>query len=246
MRFRIVAILAAVAACGQDQTWPTPTEAGKSYRSPHFLIDYTPLDDRNITTIAGAVEAQYDRILGDLRSDAMPLVHVTFYLDHAALVSATAPITVPSWASGLATAQDQIHLMSPNSPEWAPYERMVSNLIHEFAHCVSMHINSRIPNNPRWFWESVAIYESGQRVDPRTLAYMRDGQPPSLASLNSLDNTRIYDVGYTIGEFIVSHWGGDMLKQLIVNNAAITTTLGIDEAAFEQQWYAFVRQRYGL
>src|SRR3982751_5671903 len=114
MQFRVVAILAAVAACGQDQTWPTPTEGGKSYRSPHFLIGYTALDDRNITTIAGALEAQYDRILGDLRSDAMPLVYVTFYLDHAALVSATAPITVPPWASGLATAQDQIHLISPN------------------------------------------------------------------------------------------------------------------------------------
>jgi hypothetical protein len=232
--------------CGSSASSPPP--AADVYNSPHFRFAYTPLDRNNISSIADSVEAQYARIVSDLQSDALPTVNVTFYSDHANLVAATAPVAgvVPDWASGLATAQDQIHLMSPNAPAWGPYDRMVSNLVHEFAHCVSMHINTRIPNNPRWFWESVAIYESGQFVDPRTLAYMRDGQAPSFASLNSFDNTRVYEVGYTIAEFIVSRWGREALNRLIASNANVDVTLGISQPAFEQQWLAFVRQRYGV
>jgi len=53
---------------------------------------------------------------------------------------------IPSWASGLATAEDQIHMMSPNQPGWGPYDRGVINLVHEFAHCVLIHLNRTIPN----------------------------------------------------------------------------------------------------
>ena len=62
----------------------------------------------------------------------------------------------------------------PDSPDVAePRPRgvrssgMVSHLVHEFAHCVSLQVNPRIANNPRWLWESVAIYESRQSVDLR-------------------------------------------------------------------------------
>ena len=173
-----LAASAGCASCGGTPAGTDTTAGAGSYRSSHFEFAYTPLDEQTIASIAAAVESQYARIIGDLRSDSLPLVHVTFYLDHAALVAATSPVagTVPSWAAGLAIAQDQIHLMSPNAPGWATYDRMMSNLVHEFAHCVSMHLNARIPNNPRWFWESVAIYESGQSADLRALGYMRDGQ----------------------------------------------------------------------
>ena len=122
----------------------------------------------------------------------------------------------------------------------------MSNIVHEFAHCVSMHLNARIPNNPRWFWESVAIYESGQTADLRTLGYMRDGQVPSFASLNSFDNRQVYELGYSIAEFIVTRWGRDALNKLVLNNANVSATLGVSQTEFEAQWLAFVRQRYNL
>ena len=123
---------------------------------------------------------------------------------------------------------------------------MVSNLVHEFAHCVSMHVNPRIPNNPHWLWESVAIYEAGQSVDPRTLAYMAAGTPPAFSTLNHSDNTLVYDVGYTIGEFIVSRGGRAALDQLVANNGDVGATFGTNQASFEQAWFEFVRGRYGL
>jgi len=245
------ALSAATLSCGGSAAAPSPLAAqavAAPFVSAHFTFFYTTLDTANIGAVAQAVEGEYARILNDLGAGPLPTVQVHFYPDHQALEAAVAPLvgTVPSWASGLATAVDQIHLMSPNHPAYAPLDRMLSNLVHEFAHCASIRVNARIPNNPRWLWESVAIYESGQTADLRTLGYMRDGQVPSFASLNSFDNRQVYELGYSIAEFIVTRWGRDALNKLVLNNANVSATLGVSQTEFEAQWLAFVRQRYNL
>ena len=249
------AVLAALAvSCGgSTPSTPSPSSSGAFtaaalFASAHFVSFYTTLDSKNIEVIARAAEAEYSRILHDLGVDTMPAVQVHLYADHQTLEAAVAAVAgpIPSWTSGLATAQDQIHLMSPNHPAYAPFDRMLSNIVHEFAHCVSMRVNPRIPNNPRWLWESVAIYESGQFVDPKTLSYMTASRPPAFAALNSLDNTLIYDVGYTIAAFIVSKGGQAALDELVRNNGDVAATFGIALDAFEREWYGFVRARYGI
>jgi hypothetical protein len=242
-------VLAVVAACGDAAVAPTRSEAPSgSLSSAHFVFHYSALDGASVSTIAAAVEAQYARILDDLRTPAMPIVTVTLYPDHAALEAAVRPLvgTIPAFASGLATSQSEIHIMSPNAPGGGPIERMQSNLVHEFAHCVSLHVNPRFGNNPRWLWESVAIYESRQAVDLRAVRYMAALDPPSFETLGAVDDTRIYDVGYSIGEFIVSRWGQGALAPLIVANGDTVATLGVPLDDFQRQWFAFVRERYGL
>lgn len=240
---------AAVARCGGAGASPSAASAGAgSYSSPHFVFSYTTLDAGNIASIASVVEGQYPRIVDDLGAGAMPPVNVTLYLDHAVMVAATQAIAgfIPATASGLVTADNQIHLMSPNAPAWGPFDRMVSNLVHEFAHCVSLRVNPRIGNNPRWLWESVAIYESRQPVDLRTLGYMVALAPPSLESLNSFDNSRVYEVGYSIAEFIVARWGQRALRDLVAANGDTAAVLGVTPADFHRDWFAFARQRYGF
>jgi len=251
LRIFVVALSLLAVSCGGGAP-AAPSAAGASavapFASAHFVFFYTTLDSKNIEVIARAAEADYSRVLHDLGVDALPAVQVHFYTDHQALEAAVAAVAgpIPSWASGLATAPDQIHLMSPNHPAYAPFDRMLSNIVHEFAHCVSMRANPRIPNNPRWLWESVAIYESGQFVDPKTLPYMTTSRPPAFAALNSLDNTLIYDVGYTIAAFIVSKGGQAGLDELVRNNGDVAATFGIALDAFEREWYGFVRARYGI
>ncbi|HET7697784.1 MAG TPA: hypothetical protein VFK57_18870 [Vicinamibacterales bacterium] len=246
-RLLAAAALAVVAACG-GTTAPTPPGAGGTYSSPHFTFNYTALDAGNIAATAAALEREYDRIVADLRAGSMPPVTVTFYGDHGAMEAATraAAGAVPAWAAGLITSATQIHLMSPNLPSWGPYERMLSHLVHEFAHCVSMKVNPRIANNPRWLWESVAIYEAGQAVDLSRLDYMRASNPPSFESLAGLEQTRMYDVGYSIAEFIVARWGAGALADLIVAGGDTAGVLGIGLADFEREWFAFARQRYNF
>jgi len=111
---------------------------------------------------------------------------------------------------------------------------------------VSMRVNGRIPNNPRWLWESVAIYESGQSVDLRGLAYMTALQPPSFAAMSTLDNTRVYEVGYSIAEFVVGRWGRRGLIDLVAANGDTVAGVGVAQSQFERDWFAFARQRYGF
>jgi len=246
---RLVAAAVALwmCSCGGPAAMPTSAAAG-TFTSAHFVFNYTALDAANIGEIAAAVEREHARIVADCGLDSVPAVTVTFYTDHAVLEAATRATAgvVPAWASGLITSATQIHLMSPNSPAWAPYSRMLTNLVHEFAHCVSMRLNPRIANNPRWLWETVAIYEAGQTVDLRSISYMTALQPPAFASLDSVENGRVYDIGYSIAEFVVARWGRRGLTDLVSANGDTAAALGIPLSAFERDWFAFARQRYGF
>jgi hypothetical protein len=247
--FALASLVAiAFAGCGGGGTAPSATAGpAGTYASAHFVFEYTTLDAGSIAGIAGTLEAQYDRILSDLGVDRMPTVTVTLYLDHAAMVAATQAVAgfIPAAASGLVTSDTRIHLMSPNAPAWGPFDLMVSNLVHEFAHCVSLHLNPRIANNPRWLWESVAVYESGQSVDLRTVPYMTALTPP-FATMSGFDNNRVYEVGYSIAEFVVARWGRRALVDLIAANGDTAAVLGLPLADFERDWFAFTRQRYGF
>jgi hypothetical protein len=120
------------------------------------------------------------------------------------------------------------------------------SVIHEFIHAASMAVNSRIANNPRWFWETVALYENGELADPRSLDYVVRGAFPTLQQLNVDPNggTQIYQLGYVLGEFIVTRWGHPALVRLIETNADLPAVLGVSTAEFEAAWQSYVRQRY--
>ena len=111
---------------------------------------------------------------------------------------------------------------------------------------MSLVVNGGIANNPRWLWEAVAVYEAGQFVDPRSLPYLAGGASLTLDSLNSLDNTRIYDVGYVMAEFIITRWGADALVALIATNGNLAMVTGLSAAEFITAWRGFVRSRYGV
>jgi len=247
---RLLAALAGlfVVACGAGPSAPSSAAVPETRTTDHFIFQYAAGDGAAVTAIASRLEGEYARVIADLGVAAMPQVRVTFYADHAALESATRATAgaIPAWASGLVTSEAAIHMMSPNAPGWGPVDQVAVNAVHEFAHCVSLRINPRIANNPRWFWESVAVYEAGQRVDLGTLPYMTALSPPAFASLNTFDTSRVYDVGYSIAEFVASRWGRPALPALIAANGDTAAVLGMPLADFEREWFAFVRDRYHL
>jgi hypothetical protein len=251
----LLMLLAGLTACGgmspstlASSTTTSSEQPSQTLTTAHFVFHYTAIDAGNIATTAARVEAEYARVLGDLGVEAMPPVHVTLYPEHRQLELATTALAgyVPQWTAGLVTSQTAIHMMSPNLSTWGNYDAMIGNIVHEFAHCVSLHINSSIANHPRWFWESVAIYESRQFVDPRTLSYMVNHQQPTFAQLDSIDDTRTYQIGYTIAEYVKEAYGADVLRELIVRNADTQAVLGVAQSQFERQWFDFVRQKYGI
>jgi hypothetical protein len=67
-----------------------------------------------------------------------------------------------------------------------------------------------------------------------------------MAVLNAFDNTKVYDVGFVIAEFIISRAGHSALRALIVNRGDTHATLGMTLAEFEPAWFAFARSRYNF
>jgi hypothetical protein len=171
------------------------------YKTNHFKIFYTKLDNKNIKEIADSVENNYKRIITNLQSQELQIVSIYFYADTASFrqVVKRWSRNLPIWAIGITLGDSAIHMISPDSPDARiqdySYQEMIKNTIHEFAHCVSRHINKTSANKPRWLWESIAIYESNQTSDPRQLSYLINQKPPALSELNGFSSTGIYDVG---------------------------------------------------
>lgn len=218
-------------------------ENDRVHETTHFKIFYTNLDDGNIMEIADSLENSYPKITSHLQSGELAVVNVRFYESISELRKVFPDF--PLWAVGQATSVSEIHMISPNNPN-QDYHTMIRNVIHEFAHCVSMKINNTIGNNPRWLWESVAIYEANLPWDPKMLPYLVNQKPPSLKELNDFSNPSIYAVGYFIAQFIVETYGAKTLKTLIQNNGNLHDTLKMDDEQFTKQWFAFVKKKYGM
>ena len=216
-------------------------------RSRNFTFHYYAIDAETIYDTARNLERGRLMVLDALDVHDMPRVEVTFYLEHAEMEAVARPIIgfVPSWAYGLVTSEKAIHCMSPNLTEWGPYNRRMKDVVHEFVHTVTLHMNPDFANRPRWLWEAVAVYEAGQNADLSSLRYLRERKPPSLAELNRLNDTRIYEVGYTIGEFVVKRWGVKSLRELIRRNGDTRTVLGVSQEEFERGWQEFVLKAAG-
>jgi len=219
----------------------------QNYNTNHFKIFYTTLDDKNVKEIADSLEANYTRIITDLQCQEPVTVKIHFYADTPSYREGVKPWApnLPSWSGGSIVGDSVIHVISPNAPK-QDYQAQIKNVIHEFAHCVSRHVNWSIVNNPRWLWEAIAIYESNQTSDPRQLSYLVDQKPPTLKELNDFSDTAIYDVGYFLGEYLVDTKGKPVLNTLIKNNGNIKQTLSMDDEEFTAKWFAFVKKKYGI
>ena len=118
--------------------------------------------------------------------------------------------------------------------------------VHEFAHVVSLNLHPNFGNNPRWLWESVAMFAAEEFRDPKDVPSLREGSYPTLEELNTDFNSgrSIYDVGYVLVDYIINTWDHDHLIALIRSNGAIEQTLGISESDFEKGWQQYVEETY--
>lgn len=197
-------------------------------------------DEAVLHAVADALEANYARVTSDLRTGDIAVTDAVIWQDQAAYY---------------ADMQRNLGQVYQGSAGWVRGPHAISVLVvsntpltavHEFCHVVSLAVNPTFGNNPRWLWETLALYENGQFVDPSGLDYMRSGRFPTLADLTAdyATGRQIYDVGYVLGQFIVSTWGMDTLLDLIRANGALDRVLGISPGAFEQRWYDWLRARY--
>lgn len=212
----------------------------------HFQLYGSDLDRNILPQIGGYLEDRYPKIIDDLQPENFSIITVRFYQDFSSFRTAIGMPQAPAWMIGTAYTKSEIRMMSFNSPDLGAgytFEYLLSCIAHEFTHCVTMQMNHPIT---RWLYEGIALYESGMFVNPGNLTYIRSGDFPTLAELNSnwQTNTRIYEVGYVLTEFIVETWGMEAVRTLILNGGNISSALGITIDSFEQLWYDFIQNNY--
>lgn len=160
---------------------------------------------------------------------------------------------------GQVIAMDSPSARKPGDFNWG------ATLWHEMSHVfILTATNHRVP---RWFTEGLAVHEEGQhspewrnRATPDVIAAIRDKK---LLPVTQLDRGFVFPeypaqviVSYfqagTICDFVGEKWSDDKLLGMVQSFArlqttpeAITQNLGITAEQFDQQYLAWLNQRYG-
>ncbi|QHT66245.1 hypothetical protein GXP67_06020 [Rhodocytophaga rosea] len=225
------------------------TDLSLTKQTDRFIYLYHPSDTSVIDSIASKLEANYERILSELKVKKLPAIEVRIYPGLEAYHSAINYPNAPAWMVGSAGI-NKFSIVSPQNagPEHS-YESVMEGVVHEFTHCVHIylldnHLGVAKNNDARWLWEGVACYEANQFVSPKILTYLTDGNYPTLEELNHAQDGKVYQMGYLIIDFIKSKYGIKSLLKLITTNGDLAKVLHVSEKEFEQELYLYIRQRY--
>ena len=238
-------LLITLTGCSSDETTKPETENGnpQDLSSTHFsCVLYDGLSNSIVLPILSKLETNYNRVTNDLAPGvSINKTMVSIWNDNEHFLSdmqKALGVRYPG-ATGYVYGKSEIRILFwTGSPQDA---------LHEFCHIVSLYVNNNFGNNPRWLWESAAVYEAGEFVDPKSLSYLVQGNFPTLAELNTDVNAgaqKIYQVGYIISEYIINTWGNTKYIELIKSSGNINTTLGITASQFESGWKQYVQNKY--
>ena len=236
--FLLVAALVAISCDGDSSpTGPSrppidPNALPLEQSSANFTLQYSEPSAAVVAAYLAELEANLPRVLADLDVTLTARIVGRLYPDFQSFSAATGF----SFGGGAASGPYLFHLVAiPYAP---------SDAVHEMAHVVTFHL-SRAGGNPVWLWESIAVYESRQLVPPSSIPDLVAGRFPTLVELNDFfHRPSIYQVGYTICEFLVEEWGWDAVRRLVVVRGDLESTLGLSTAEFEARWQRFVEARY--
>jgi hypothetical protein len=236
-------LLASGGGCGRGETMPTAAASATPLtlrmETAGFRLFADTVPDIVLRGIGDRLEAERPRVMADLGVASVRPMTARVWQDPAAWAAEVQRFFGRAIdTNGYVTGADELRVLSVSAVE--------RNATHEMSHCVSLYVNPGFANRPRWLWETVALYENREFVDPRTLDYMVAGRPPTLPELDAdvTASRRVYQVGYVLGEFIVSRAGSAGLVALIRANGDTSAVLGLSAGEFEAAWYAFVREKY--
>jgi len=229
----------------------------------HFELQYpAAIRHQTANKIARCLEGNYYRITGDMGGPALPRIQVYIHPDKESLKKITG-----FYAQGAIVGTGQIHLVKLGglTRMLTSYEKLA---LHEFTHCVTLNllISSDLSSGavagieewtskydppegpgfyytyPRWLWESIACYEAKQISRATLLISVLNGFP-SLATINS-HGSKVYFMGYTVADFIVTRWGRSALNHLIKERGSLLKVLGISEDYFNKAYRDFIYRKY--
>jgi len=229
-------------------------------KTTHFILSYRGIYETEAHSVAKQLEENYSAIRTSLNDPDHEIISVYIYHTQAAFNKGTGLFN--SHANGTSRGPNEFHLVWTNWFNSIFPDDPIKTAVHEFTHCVQLNIlihqaqlristkdtadfnasfETKFANEyPQWFWEALCDYEAGIVSKISIMYGMRTH--PTLKSLNS--SNQIYNVGYTIIEYIVSKWGKEKLPELISSYVNIEKVLHVSESEFEKGWIHFVSEKY--
>ena len=225
-----------------EQTLPEHEWRNRQGKTNHFkFVVIGEIPDEVMLKVSQSLLQNRERILRVFRLTELPTVTVKIWEDRQAF---------ETWNGGnLSDATGYI-----NARLWEVHALLRGTgtdrtAVHEFAHLAATGVNPSIVYNPRWFWEVVALYANNEKYDPAELSCISPTEVPSIEELNShhtLGNTKIYQVGYLLAEYIIENWGHEVFIQMIKENADLIKVLNLTPIEFQHSWHQFVLSRYDI
>lgn len=229
-------------------------------KTEHFIVSYKGIYQGEAQEIVDNLERNYDRIRIDLNDSEHNTIRVFVYSSQTDFNRGTSLLN--STANGTSRGPDEFHIIWTNWFNSIFPDDPIKTAIHEFTHCVQLNILIKeeegkwvnpnqedfdkmfeekfIKEYPQWFWEAICDYEAGM-VNSVSVKY---GMVKNLTLTELNSSNQIYNVGYTIIEYIVEKWGKDKLPVLITSYVDIESVLGVSESEFEKGWVDFVNSKY--
>ena len=228
-------------------------ENRKEIKTKHFTFLFSSsIEASSVIGLSKALESSYHKIGTNLNTTPAENIEVNIYAQRWRYIKATG-----HWnASGSIEGISKLHFMED---AWLNTE--ISKIaIHEFVHTVVLKLlidrepkpldkkfDDKFSTFPIWLWEGVSVYEAGQFYEPKTLAYLNNGQYPEISELNNRSaGQKIYTCGYTIIEYILDVYGKDKLIELIASYGDLEKVLKLTEEQFSSKWYQFIVNKYNL
>ena len=245
---RVVLITIAVsamftAACSdpyRESDW-TQVDPSFSDRFKIIAVGDVPVD--RLSELSATFFEGVSTVLEHFDHPELPSVTIKVYGDREVFEEAYGENA--QMVGGFISAEDwEVHIYNWSGN--AAMERTLGGMaVHEYTHLVSLAVNPTISHNPRWLWETVAIYESNRPTAPapESLTCISQTAAPSLADLET-HTLNIYRLGYLLGDYIATTWGRHALLKLVESNGDIEASLGVPEEAFEAGWPRFIASRY--
>jgi hypothetical protein len=205
----------------------------------HFVFLYSSIDSVTVFLVAERLEASYKKIVTNLKVMNMPVTVVRIYPSitsfHQGINFPNAPDNVLATAFG----KNDFRMASPNI-KGLDSQMLIKGVTHEFTHCVHLNIDYS-PNNPRWLWEGVAMFESDWFFDPGEIDVIKNRNFPSLSALN---NGMEYMLGFVIIEAIKDIWGFDTVIRLIKQRGNTQAVMKLNPKEFEARIYDHIYNKY--
>lgn len=223
-------------------SYHSPQTSEKPSDFPVKLVLHSPISIEKATEVKEKIGQAFTKLSDEFNLSEKEVFNVHIWQDYNNYLSAQKVNTGASYEGSAG------YVFSKNDLAVYYNDDMVENIEHEFIHAASLHLNNEFGNNPRWLWEAVAIYESGEFTHPQQIEYLRNGDFPSLSELNGMltpeGANKIYQVGYLLSEFIIEKWGRAKYLQLIQESGHLNNVLSVSEKEFEEEWKQFVNTKY--